>query len=920
MAVDAGTLEGTFEVKDKGTDTLHQVATEVENLGAQMASQGAIAAGVGGAMMDFGRAAWDLVKATAEMVQMSAKAAEEIENMGLRTGFSVQKVQELKVAATESGVGIGALEASILRFERTLGSSSEKLDKWGLSSKALQQMPVEDAFQSVIDKVVTLEDHTQKIALLTDAFGRGGARSLLPMIEAMNNLSDRAQALGAVMTGDQVKSLAAVDNAIDDLGISWDGLHNQMSAVIAANPVIVAGLEDIAFAIGAISNTLKGVDWKGVWADFNSAVSILGDTGIPVLAGVLDNLNQIHRMLQLVGKGAAPAITPALLQTPGTAPGGMQEEAFLKMQMQELAKVGDEIKANNKLMQEQKEHAREVAEALRQQVQEHVAIQNAVQFGLKAMVEGEKARLESTMAAAEAEAKRLAEQEAAAQAVLHAENAKTNEYQKQLKAGVLLLKQQKEQEARAEAFAGILSGISILADAFGDSFGELPGVLSNITNIFKDWGKGLDTNLEKFNAIAGVAGQIGGMIGGGAGAAIQGAAGGAMTGANIGSLLGPMGAVVGGVIGGIGGLIGGIFGNSKKKAEELKKKQDEALKSFEGMFEDWKNARKELAAVGAEGINALLSSMIGADGELTTEFTSVANAAEYAAASFQMLRASGMSTAEALAAMKPGLDALAAAGPEAFAGTGAEGILQMATFAEANAALLQFSSGLGLTAQALSGFGMFTQDLAMRMSLDMNNVIQTMMDSGLSYQQALALTAQDLFNLKQAAENSGVTLDEHTQKMIADAEAAGLFVGLEDPMKKLVEVQQAMLAATGELVKLFGGTVPAAVQKMIDEFNSAKINVNVNVNTGGGGGGGETQPGGEGPGEQFQHGSGGIRDFGSGTLATLHGREGVFTEDQIGNIRAGATEQALAQMGALVENLPSMIARGVRDAMLTSSY
>lgn len=278
-----------------------------------------------------------------------------------------------------------------------------------------------------------------------------------------------------------------------------------------------------------------------------------------------------------------------------------------------------------------------------------------------------------------------------------------------------------------------------------------------------------------------------------------------------------------GIVGSVVGLIGGLFNRGKKKAAELKKKQEEAMNAFADMFDEWKQAREELAGQGADAINSLLGSMLGEDGKLTTQFTSVANATEYVAATFKMLQASGMSTAQALEAIRPALDALATADPAALKGTAAEPLVQMANFIKANEQLVQFVSSLGMTAQALAGFGLLTQDLATRISVDMGAAIDKMVAAGLPFEQALALSAQDLYNLQQAAKQSGVTLDAHTQELINAAEAAGLFQGLEDPMKRLVELNGAMVAAIGEVVKLMGGRLPDAIQKLIDEFNSANV-------------------------------------------------------------------------------------------------
>lgn len=344
--------------------------------------------------------------------------------------------------------------------------------------------------------------------------------------------------------------------------------------------------------------------------------------------------------------------------------------------------------------------------------------------------------------------------------------------------------------------------------------------------------------------------------------------------------------VVGSIVGGVVGIFKGIFGDSKKKAEELKKKQDEAVKSWVSLFEQWQQMRSELANKGADAINTMIGTLFDEDGKFTAEFTSAANAATYVAAQFNVLRASGLSVAQALAKMGPALDAM---GKDAkkFGGTVAAPLIQMAKFASENEKLLAFTESLGQTAIALASFGQFTQEIANMMSGDLVNSINKMIGKGLSYEQALGLSAQTLFDLEQAAKNSGVALSAQAQKMIDDARSQGLFEGLQDPMQKLIELQGAMVAAMGQLITLMGGAVPAAIQRMIDEFNNAQINVSVNVDVG-------TNNNGPGPNNQvppelpnkqipnFQHGSDGVRNFGAGTLAMLHGREAVVREDDLG--------------------------------------
>jgi len=159
-----------------------------------------------------------------------------IDDLVARTGASTKQMQEWKFAAEQSGASAEDLEAALRRMAKN-----------GMSPAA---------FEALAAKIAAIEDPGQRAAAALESFGKAGTR-LLPMFRDLTDLKARSEAIGPILSPEEV---ALADKLGDSFGVlreSLSRLANQIA--IAFGPTLQGALEKAIGAVVFMGQTLKDV-------------------------------------------------------------------------------------------------------------------------------------------------------------------------------------------------------------------------------------------------------------------------------------------------------------------------------------------------------------------------------------------------------------------------------------------------------------------------------------------------------------------------------------------------------------------------------------------------------------------------------------------------------------------------------------
>ena len=294
--------------------------------------------------------------ALAGLVKSYTAAGDEVQKMALKTGFSTEKLSELKFAAELGGASLETIAKGSKNLARVIfeageeskiaGEKADKLsEKYGenseevkaarevtgtygdalkalnLTTTDLMKLTPEDRFMEVAFALADVEDAGTRAALAQELFGRAGV-DLLPMLaegrDGLKAMAQEARDLGVVFDQEAADASAEFNDNILRLTTGLKGLGFTIIAELI--PVMNEWLPKIK---DAIVNAIAWVKENGeLIATIVKAAAVLGPLAIALGSLILIMPGIIATMGLLTGGLGAAGLGGAAVGATGAIAGG----------------------------------------------------------------------------------------------------------------------------------------------------------------------------------------------------------------------------------------------------------------------------------------------------------------------------------------------------------------------------------------------------------------------------------------------------------------------------------------------------------------------------------------------------------------------------------------------------------------------
>tara|TARA_R110000796_G_scaffold59030_1_gene136019 strand:- start:3892 stop:5535 length:1644 start_codon:yes stop_codon:yes gene_type:complete len=271
-----------------------------QTAGARTAGAGARTAGAGAGAAGFAKGLLPAfgVMAGVGLAKRMAEDANALDTFAAKMGLTTDFVQEYTIAARDSGIASNVAQKGMERFTIGVGEAmtgtgefAPTLQRLGiaLTDASGNARSVESIWGDYANAVQNAGSQQEKLNLVAEGFGRRGT-DLLLMLEngaaGFDKMREEAKKTGEVISGDTIKSLAALDIQMSSLG-------GKLKAGIAPVFVFITErINQISEFLNLMTTPLRGlsamVGALSGGASFGDAIKAAGEAAENHINGVLD--------------------------------------------------------------------------------------------------------------------------------------------------------------------------------------------------------------------------------------------------------------------------------------------------------------------------------------------------------------------------------------------------------------------------------------------------------------------------------------------------------------------------------------------------------------------------------------------------------------------------------------------------------
>jgi hypothetical protein len=214
-----------------------------------------------------------------------------LDDLSQRTGIGVEALQGYALAAKLAGVDTEQFGTAVQRLAVNIGKATpgDALDKSlkeiNLSVEQLRALSPEQQFSAIGEAISELPTVSARAAAAVEIFGKQGA-ALAPLFRegaaSIEELQDRAERLGVIVSETQVNNVTAMNDAFDLVRATVEGIAGQVIGNLA--PAVTAVTEQFLEFV----ETWEGSQGEGGTGIANAITDVLLE-GADYFAGIFDS-------------------------------------------------------------------------------------------------------------------------------------------------------------------------------------------------------------------------------------------------------------------------------------------------------------------------------------------------------------------------------------------------------------------------------------------------------------------------------------------------------------------------------------------------------------------------------------------------------------------------------------------------------